>query len=62
MNDRDGLIHVYEGRSGIVHAEIVIPTGSSATWAFNRAALWNAAERRTDARVAREIEIDCLTN
>jgi ATP-dependent exoDNAse (exonuclease V) alpha subunit len=59
-NDRDGLMHIYEGRSGIVHAEIVIPAGSSATWALNRSALWNtaeAAERRADARVAREIEI-----
>jgi Ti-type conjugative transfer relaxase TraA len=59
-NDRDGLMHTYAGRSGIVHAEIVIPAGSSAQWAFDRSALWNAAEaaeRRADARVAREIEI-----
>jgi Ti-type conjugative transfer relaxase TraA len=59
-NERDGLMHVYEGRAGIVHAEIVIPEGSKARWALERSALWNAAEaaeRRTDARVAREIEI-----
>jgi MobA/MobL family len=38
----------------------VIPAGVDASWALDRSALWNAAERaenRKDARVAREFEI-----
>ncbi|MGO8396281.1 MobA/MobL family protein, partial [Rhizobium ruizarguesonis] len=37
-----------------------LPAGSSAYWAMKRSALWNAAERaekRSDARIAREFEI-----
>ncbi|AUC13011.1 Ti-type conjugative transfer relaxase TraA [Rhizobium sp. Y9] len=42
------------------HKEIVLPDGLSADWALDRSALWNAAEfaeKRRDARVAREFEI-----
>ena len=42
------------------HTEIVLPEGLSADWALDRSALWNAAEfaeKRKDARVAREFEI-----
>jgi Ti-type conjugative transfer relaxase TraA len=59
-NERDGLTHDFTRRDGVEHAEIVIPQGSNAEWAKDRSALWNAAERaekRVDARVAREFEI-----
>lgn len=59
-NERDGLVHDYERRQGVQHSEIVLPTGVNADWAKDRSALWNAAERaekRNDARVAREFVI-----
>lgn len=59
-NERDGLTHDYTRKAGIEHAEIVLPKGSTAEWARDRSALWNAAEaaeKRSDARVAREFEI-----
>lgn len=59
-NERDGLTHDFTRRDGVEHSEIVIPLGSGAEWALNRSALWNAAEaaeKRVDARVAREFEI-----
>ncbi|TAU14692.1 Ti-type conjugative transfer relaxase TraA [Rhizobium ruizarguesonis] len=59
-NERDGLTHDFSNRQGVEHAEIVLPAGSSAYWAMKRSALWNAAERaekRSDARIAREFEI-----
>ncbi|MBY2950358.1 Ti-type conjugative transfer relaxase TraA [Rhizobium leguminosarum] len=59
-NERDGLTHDFSNRKGVEHAEIVLPTGSSSYWAMKRSALWNAAERaekRSDARIAREFEI-----
>jgi Ti-type conjugative transfer relaxase TraA len=60
INERDGLTHDFTRRDGVEHSEIVIPLGSGAEWALNRSALWNAAEaaeKRVDARVAREFEI-----
>ena len=59
-NERDGLVHDFSRRSGVEHAEIVLPAGADAAWAKERSALWNAAEaseKRKDARVAREIEV-----
>ncbi|HTR67852.1 MAG TPA: Ti-type conjugative transfer relaxase TraA [Terriglobales bacterium] len=59
-NERDGLTHDFTRRSGVEHTEIVLPAGADAVWAKERSALWNAAEaaeKRKDARVAREIEI-----
>lgn len=59
-NERDGVTHDYTRKAGIEHAEIVLPKGSNAEWALDRGALWNAAEaaeKRSDARVAREFEI-----
>lgn len=59
-NERDGLVHDFSKRSGVEHAEIVLPEGVQADWARDRSALWNAAEaseKRRDARVAREIEV-----
>lgn len=59
-NERDGLTHDFTRRGGVEHSEIVIQEGSKAEWAKDRSTLWNmaeAAEKRKDARVAREIEI-----
>jgi len=59
-NERDGLTHDYTRKGGIEHSEIVLPEGSTASWAVDREALWNAAEfaeKRKDARVAREFEV-----
>ncbi|WP_421440751.1 Ti-type conjugative transfer relaxase TraA [Agrobacterium tumefaciens] len=60
VNQRDGLVHDFTRKEGVEHSEIVLPQGVSAGWAFDRSALWNAAEfaeKRKDARVAREFEI-----
>ncbi|MCF1485574.1 Ti-type conjugative transfer relaxase TraA [Allorhizobium ampelinum] len=60
LNERDGVVHDFTHKHGVQHAEIVLPDGVNADWAYDRSALWNAAERmekRKDARVAREFEI-----
>ena len=60
LNERDGLVHDFTRKQGVVHAEIVLPDGVEADWARDRSRLWNAvefAEKRKDARVAREFEI-----
>ncbi len=57
-NERDGLVHDYTRRGGVDAAFLVVPEG--AVWAEDRAALWNAAEgaeKRRDAKVAREYEL-----
>lgn len=57
-NERDGLVHDYTRRSGVEDAFIVAPKG--AEWTQDRSALWNAAEaaeKRKDAKVAREYEL-----
>ncbi len=56
--ERDGTTHDYTRRSGVEVSFIVAPPG--AAWAQDRAALWNAveaAEKRKDAKVAREYEL-----
>jgi Ti-type conjugative transfer relaxase TraA len=58
-NARDGVVHDYTGRRGIDHTEIVSPQAVAgvADWAGDRGSLWNAAElaeKRSDARTARE--------
>ncbi len=60
LNERDGLVHDFTRKKGVEHAEIVLPEGVEADWALDRSRLWNAvehAEKRKDARVAREFEI-----
>ncbi len=60
VNQRDGLVHDFTRKEGVEHSEIVLPQGVSADWALDRLTLWNAAEfaeKRKDARVAREFEI-----
>lgn len=70
-NARDGLVHDFTRKAGVEHSEIVLPgdmigsdgsvvRGAGPEWARDRSALWNAAEgaeKRKDARVAREIEV-----
>ena len=58
VNERDGLVHDFTAKQGVDHCEIVLPDGIDADWARDRSALWNgaeAAEKRCDARVAREV-------
>lgn len=60
VNERDGLVHDFTRKAGVVHTEIVLPEGIDARWALDRSVLWNAvefAEKRRDARLAREFEI-----
>lgn len=57
-NQRDGVTHDYRRRSGVEAAFLVVPEG--AVWAQDRSVLWNAvevAEKRKDAKVAREYEL-----
>ena len=57
-DERTGAVFDYARKRGVEHREIVMP--SSCAWQPDRAALWNAAEaaeRRKDACVAREVEV-----
>ncbi len=56
---RTGEVHDYTRKGDVEHSEILVPSGSPA-WAEDRVALWNAAEaaeKRKDARVARDYEV-----
>ena len=58
-DQRTGMTWDFTRRSGVEHAEIVLPASASdaSHWAHDRSALWNAAElseKRKDARTARE--------
>ncbi len=58
-DSRDGREHDYSARTGIGETWIDAPENAPA-WAWDREALWNhveSAERRCDARLAREIII-----
>ena len=49
----------YTRKQGVVHRAILLPAGAPEAWA-DRTTLWNAveaAERRRDAQLARELEI-----
>jgi ATP-dependent exoDNAse (exonuclease V) alpha subunit len=58
-----GQVFDYTRKSGVEHAEIVLPTEAAKrdiNWPRDREQLWNAAEeaeKRKDARVAREYEV-----
>lgn len=57
--ERTGEVHDYSRKGGVVHSEIMAPDGAP-EWATDRARLWNeveAAEKRKDAQLAREVEI-----
>ena len=61
-DERTGLVFDYSRKRGVEHTEIVLPSAQreAARWAHDRGRLWNAAEhaeKRKDARVAREYEI-----
>lgn len=50
--------HDFSNKSGVVHSEVMLPDGAPDAWS-NREQLWNdveAAEKRMDAQLAREIE------
>lgn len=58
-DERTGLVHDYTRKQGVEHCEIVLPINAP-DWAADRERLWNAAElaeRRKDAKVAREYEV-----
>lgn len=55
-DERTGLDFDYTHKSGVLHAELILPGGGSA----DRAGFWNALEhhhKRQDAVLAREVEI-----
>lgn len=58
-----GQVFDYTHKSGVEHAEVVLPVEAvkrDINWARDRQQLWNAAEvaeKRKDARVAREYEV-----
>jgi Ti-type conjugative transfer relaxase TraA len=62
-DQRLGQTFDYTRRRGVEHTEIVLPTAAAQLdiqWARDRKALWNAAEaaeKRKDARIAREHEV-----
>ena len=60
-DERTGLVFDYTRKRGVEHSEIVLPAATrDAAWAHDRERLWNAAElaeKRKDARVAREYEV-----
>ena len=58
-NERDGLIHDYTRKGGVVHTEIILPNHAPIEYA-DRSALWNAVEeieKPKNAQLAREVEI-----
>ena len=58
-NERTSEIFDYRRRSDVLSRAVLAPQ-SSPSWAHDRASLWNAAEaaeRRKDAQVAREVQV-----
>ena len=54
--ERDGLVHDYTRKQGVLHSEIALPEHAPERW-LDRSTLWNeveAIERRADAQLARE--------
>ncbi len=57
-DQRQGQSFDYSDKSGVIHSEILLPEGAP-EWMRDRERLWNAAEaaeKRRDAQVAREVE------
>lgn len=55
---RTGEIHDYSRKRGVESSGIYLPSGVNPAWAQDRAQLWNtaeAAEKRKDARLGREL-------
>ena len=63
-DERSGELHNHVRRSDVLHTEIFLPQrfgAGEAVWARNRERLWNTAEhaeKRHNARVAREFEVN----
>lgn len=58
-NEYDGITHDYTKKSGVVHAEIMLPKNAPQEWQ-DRATLWNEVERvekGSRAQLAREYEV-----
>lgn len=58
-NERDGVLHDYSRRRGVVYKEIILPHDAPLEY-YDRKTLWNAvefAEKRCDAQTAREVEV-----
>jgi ATP-dependent exoDNAse (exonuclease V) alpha subunit len=58
-DERYGITHDYSRKEGVEHSEILLPEGAP-EWMADRQRLWNqveAAEKRKDAQLARELEI-----
>jgi len=56
VDERTGVVYDYERREGVLHAEVFLPDGEK----LGRSELWNlveGAEKRKDAKVAREIVV-----
>jgi ATP-dependent exoDNAse (exonuclease V) alpha subunit len=62
-DERTGAVHNHSRRKDVTHTEIFLPAQfgeSPMEWARNRASLWNtaeAAEKRSNSRVAREFQV-----
>jgi Ti-type conjugative transfer relaxase TraA len=59
LEESTGITHDYTHKHGVEHSEILAPENAPA-WVFDRHTLWNtveAAEKRKDAQLAREIEV-----
>ena len=59
-NARDGLVHDFRAKAGVLATGIELPEGVEAPWARDRESLWNAAEaaeKRRDAKTAQEFEV-----
>ena len=58
-DERQGAEHDYSRKRGVAHAEVLAPDDAP-DWMSDRERLWNAveaAERRRDAQLAREVEL-----
>ncbi|MCL2399357.1 MAG: MobA/MobL family protein [Defluviitaleaceae bacterium] len=58
-NERDGKLHDYSRKQGVVYTEIILPSYAPESYK-DRAILWNAVEkceRRIDSQTAREVQI-----
>src|SRR4051812_156085 len=57
-DEREARTHDFSHKADVIHSEILLPEGAPKRWA-DRSVLWNsveAAEKRKDAQLAREIE------
>lgn len=58
FDQRVGLRYSYEAKTGVIHTEIILPSGAP-DWMRDRERLWNHVEmfeKRIDAQLGREVE------